>query len=121
MKSTVLITAFLLIASFSFAQQKNTAASQEVAVKPGAENTSGMPMDSKTKTSPASTKKTNTDVNDEYMGKKEEILRFLKDPTLPKGFPKYKKGTTEKEYNYEIENYLRQHHEVLNERYLPKF
>ncbi len=61
------------------------------------------------------------DINDEYMGRKDEILILLKEKKIPHDFPKYKKGSSEKDYDHEMENYYRHHPEVLNEKYRKKF
>ncbi len=58
--------------------------------------------------------------NDVYMGRQAEILEILKIARIPTDFPKYKKGTTIREYNEIMDDYYRRHPDIIKDIYRKK-
>ncbi len=102
---------FVLLVSASstaFAQEKtavNTTNSQE---QPVQKRTASSSVKGESSPSPY-------DVNDKYMGRKEEFLNNLVVSTLPIDFPLYDKKMSLKEYNQAVDNFYRTHTGILKE------
>ncbi|MFL5762659.1 MAG: hypothetical protein ACJ77K_01880 [Bacteroidia bacterium] len=56
------------------------------------------------------------DVNDKYMGRKQEFLNQMIVKELPADFPVYRKEWGLKEYNAVVDSWFMQHPDVLQER-----
>ena len=56
------------------------------------------------------------DVNDEYMGRKNEFLNSMIVKELPADFPKYQKGWSIKDYNAVVDAYYTTHLDILKEK-----
>lgn len=56
------------------------------------------------------------DENDPYQGRKSEFLNQLIVPELPSDFPKYEKWMGVKHYNQIIDDYYKNHLDILKER-----
>lgn len=60
------------------------------------------------------------DVNDKYMGRKDEFLNSMIVKTLPEDFPIYDKSWGVKEYNAVVEAYYTTHMDILKDRVKEK-
>jgi len=60
------------------------------------------------------------DVNDKYMGRKDEFLNDITLPELPADFPVYDKQWSLKEYNQVVDAYFINHKDILKERVREK-
>lgn len=54
--------------------------------------------------------------DDDYQGRTQEFLSVMVVNKLPLDFPKYEKGTGVRYYNNVIDNYFRQHLDLLKEQ-----
>jgi hypothetical protein len=60
------------------------------------------------------------DVNDKYMGRKDEFLNMLTVKELPADFPLYDKQWGLKEYNAVVDAWAQDHMDILKERVRQK-
>ena len=109
-----LITSFLVLASLSALAQERTS---------GQTNNS-QPVQ-RVASSSTQTKVTQADplpydVNDKYMGRKDEFLNLMIVPELPSDFPVYDKQWGLKEYNAVIDAYCMNHMDILKDRVKQK-
>ncbi|MCB0401886.1 MAG: hypothetical protein KDD41_07370 [Flavobacteriales bacterium] len=61
-----------------------------------------------------------TDVNDDYMGKKEKILRMLNVKEIPATFPKYTAGLSEQDYRMQVKSWLEKNEQFWSDEYKKK-
>lgn len=61
------------------------------------------------------------DENDEYYGRKDEFSQMFISNTLPVDFPKYKIGSNVDDYIGIVNNYFKQNHNLLIEKYKEKY
>lgn len=59
--------------------------------------------------------------NDEYYGRKDEFSQMFISNTLPVDFPKYKIGSNVDDYIGIVNNYFKQNHNLLIEKYKEKY
>ncbi len=138
---------FLLFGLTVFSQQKTTAKQQQAkpqaakpatATKPTAASTSA-PAEIKPAATTENQTSTNSpdprtaasssqsravalpyDVDDKYMGRKDEFLNDITLPELPADFPVYDKQWNLKEYNQVVDAYFINHKEILKARVREK-
>lgn len=112
---------FILLSVCTFAQTKST--NQQVPVNDVRQV--GSQTNSRTNTNSAQTQvKPVTplpyDVNDKYMGRKDEFLNSMIISELPSDFPVYDKQWGVKEYNGVVDAYYMTHMDILKDRVKQK-
>jgi hypothetical protein len=107
-----LITSFFIVAGFSALAQTQTPANT-APVSPRTSSTSVKTQERVVAPDPY-------DVNDKYMGRKEEFLNSMIVKELPADFPVYDKTWGVKEYNAVVDAYFMQHLDLLKERVKQK-
>ncbi|MGZ4054802.1 MAG: hypothetical protein ACXVDZ_03280 [Bacteroidia bacterium] len=120
----ILITACLTIVSLSILGQNKTTNTSSSKTAPQATNSRTSASSSKAQTTAVAAQPAATqlpyDVNDKYMGRKEEFLFMTTLKELPSDFPLYDKQWGVKEYNGVIEAYFMQHIDILKDNVKPK-
>ena len=109
-----LITPFFIVAALSaFSQEKNP---NNGAVQQNNPRTAA--TSARVDVSPAP--ESFYDVNDKYMGRRDEFLNLMTVPELPADFPIYDKQWGLKEYNAVVDAYCMKHMDILKERVKQK-
>lgn len=62
----------------------------------------------------------NVKLVDEYMGKKEKILKILKTDYIPSDFPKYVIGSNRENYRNTVKTWLKNHLDLVKEKHRAK-
>lgn len=109
----IVTACFLLISLSMFAQEKTTTPSTES--QPSKRNAA-----TSSKTKVTETPVSPYDVNDKYMGRKDEFLNSMIISELPLDFPVYDKLWSVTEYNAVVDAYYMLHMDILKERVKQK-
>ena len=102
---------FILLVSISisaFAQEKTTGSTSNSQEQPAQKRTAASSVKAESSPLPY-------DVNDKYMGRKEEFLNNLIVSALPADFPLYNKKMSLTEYNQVVDNFYKTHTGILKE------
>ncbi len=128
MKKIYVLAIILMSISFSaklFAQEKSAPAANNPALMEAAlkafQKSKQSSEESAQKSGTASSYYNPIDVNDEYMGKKLEFLKMITLSELPNDFPKYQQTMSFVDYDRLVEQYLKEHKNILKEAYKAKF
>ena len=112
-----LITACLMIINLSlFAQEKVVVTQQKSSPQASSPRTAA----TSARTENKAVEPLTYDVNDKFMGRKNEFLNMIIVPELPSDFPIYDKQWGVKEYNAVIDAYFMTHKDILKERVKQK-
>ena len=120
----ILTLSFLLFSIAAFAQQK--AAKQPAAATPAPSSETQRTADQDARAGMAVKARTTQpaplpyDVNDMYMGRKNEFLNQMIVSELPADFPIYRKGWSLTDYNQVVHDYYINHKELLTQNMLNK-
>lgn len=107
MKKLLLIL-FVSIGLNTLAQEKTTVGTTSLQEQPVQKRTSASSVKAESAPLPY-------DVNDKYMGRKDEFLNNLVVSSLPIDFPLYDKKMSLKEYNLVVDNFYKTHPEILKD------
>ncbi len=110
----VITSLFIMIGIGAFAQERSATSSNNASQSPQRSGSSS----TQTKTTEATPLP--YDVNDKYMGRKDEFLNSMIVTELPADFPVYDKQWGVKEYNAVIDAYFMTHMDILKERVKQK-
>lgn len=114
-----ILTACLMIASLTAFAQNNATNTQQNTNPPASQDRTAR-SSSKTQVTTAPSEPLPYDVNDKYMGRKDEFLFMTTLKELPSDFPVYAKQWGVKEYNGVIESYFMNHIDILKDNVKPK-
>lgn len=128
MKRVYALVAILMSISFStklFSQEKSAPAANNPALIEAANKAFLKIRQSNEESAPkkgtASNHYNPIDVNDIYMGKKLEFLKMITLSELPNDFPKYHQVMSFVDYDGVVEQYFKEHKNILKDAYKTKF